>query len=106
MNAPLEVINNVQYKKITNDLIAKKETWSKYIQHLKPILEERFEPENDIWNVFYFMWSGIFKQELVKWKVLKADESAFSELTKENGKIDIFPSEAVQEYYRLTHFLY
>ncbi|EMA2156259.1 hypothetical protein ACJLW5_003203 [Enterobacter hormaechei] len=106
MNAPLDVINSVQYKKITNELIAKKESWSKYLQHLKPILEEKFEPENDIWNEFYFMWGGVFKQELVKWRVLKTEDPAFSELTKENGKIDILPNEVVLEYYRLTHFLY
>lgn len=106
MNAPLDVINSVQYKKITNELITKKESWSKYLQRLKPILEEKFEPKNDIWNEFYFMWGDVFKEELVKWRVLKSEDPAFLELTKKNGKIDILPNEAIQEYYRLTHFLY
>lgn len=52
------------------------------------------------------MWGDVFKKELVKWKILKTCDPAFSELTKENGKIDIIPNEAIEEYYRLTNFLY
>lgn len=106
MNVPSDIMNSVQYKKISNDLVTNKKSWREYMNELSEVIEEKFESPNDIWNINHFIWSETFKKELVKWKIMSKDTPAYVESEKDNGKVNITPNPLINEYYKFTEFLH
>lgn len=101
-----DIMNKVQYKKISNNLITKGVAWSDYVDSLNKDLSKQFEFKNDSLDKYFLMWSNIFKQELVDWKVMAAKEPAYTEHKEKSGKVSITPHDKVREYDELTRFLH
>ncbi|NCG50830.1 hypothetical protein [Serratia fonticola] len=103
MGVPPDKMTCVQFKKISNYDIAKGVDWSTFINKNRSAID-RLE---DDWDVKYFLWSPVFKKELVKFGLMTKDDSPYTEVKKEGAeKVNIEPHALVRKYQERTEFLH
>ncbi|QKJ59369.2 hypothetical protein [Serratia fonticola] len=107
MGSKLENVRSIQYKKVQNNRISKKGGWLRFLKDNESLFNEKFANRDQMWDLHYYLWSEVYRADLVSLGVMETTTPPYEETVDEKtGKTVIEPDKLIAEYFYRTSFLH